>query len=113
MQLEPPGEELRIMIVEDEPADVVLIHHELRRGKVAFRCKRVETQEDFVHQLEKNPPDLILSDHGLPHFDGFTALKLAKDRCPDVPFIFVTGSLGEQVAIETLKSGATDYVLKD
>src|ERR1051325_3923538 len=109
MPLEISDSALRILVVEDEPADVVLIHNELRRANLAFRCKRVENRDDFLHQLSHNRPDLILSDHGLPHFDGFAALRLAKEHCPDVPFIFVTGSLGEQVAIETLKSGATDY----
>jgi PAS domain S-box-containing protein len=63
--------------------------------------------------LEKKPPDLILSDHGLPSFDGFAALQIAKEQCPDTPFIFVTNSRGEETAIETFESGATDYVLKN
>jgi PAS domain S-box-containing protein len=72
----------------------------------------VETREAFTRELEHDPPDLILSDHGLPCFDGFTALAIAREKCPYVPFIFVASSLGEQVAIETFESGATDYVLK-
>lgn len=107
------SKEIRILILEDVPADVVRINHELRRGGLSFRSKRVETKADFLRELQHNPPDIILSDHGLPSFDGFTALAIAKDQCPDVPFIFVTGSLGEQGAVETLKSGATDYVLKN
>ena len=79
---------------------------------MSFRSKRVDTQEAFVHELEHNRPDVILSDHGLPSFDGFMALTIAREKCPDVPFIFVTGRLGEQIAIETLRNGATDYVLK-
>src|SRR6266481_1957010 len=89
-----------------------MINHELRKGGLLFRAKRVETKEDFMHQLEEYPPDLILSDHGLPSFDGFTALALAGDKCPDVPFIFVTSALGEELTIATFESGATDYVLK-
>ncbi len=61
-----------------------------------FRSKRVDTKQAFLRELECNPPDLILSDQGLPSFDGFTALAVARDRCPEVPFIFVTGSLGEK-----------------
>lgn len=105
--------EIQILIVEDMPADVVLINHELRKGGLLFRSKRVTTREEFVRALEGTPPDLILSDHGLPQFDGFTALAIARERVPDVPFLFVTGSMGEEVAIESLRKGATDYVLKN
>ena len=79
---------------------------------MSFRSKRVDTQEGFVYELEHNPPDVILSDHCLPSFDGFMALNIARRLCPEVPFIFVTGRVGEQIAIETLRNGATDYVLK-
>ena len=79
---------------------------------MTFRSKRVDTEEAFLHELEHNRPDVILSDHGLPSFDGFMALTIAREKCPEIPFIFVTGKLGEQIAIETLRNGATDYVLK-
>ena len=102
----------KILIVEDVASDVIHINHELRKGGLSFRSRRVETKEAFLEEIQQNPPDLVLSDHGLPQFDGFTALALARDQCPDVPFIFVTGSRGEEVAIETFESGATDYVLK-
>src|SRR5207249_937070 len=82
------------------------------RGGLNFEAKRVDTREHFLNNLQNDPPDLILSDHGLPAFDGFSALVLAKKTAPDVPFIFVTGSLGEETAVKALKSGATDYVLK-
>jgi len=105
--------EMRILVLEDVPADVVLINHELRRAHVNFRSQRVETREAFLHQLEHFKPDVILSDHGLPNFDGFTALAIARDKCPDVPFIFVTSAMGEDFTIQTFESGATDYVLKN
>ncbi len=105
--------EVHILILEDVPADVVLINHELRRAHLPFRTKRVDTREDFLCQLEHHAPDVILSDHGLPAFDGFTALAIARDKCPDVPFIFVTSARGEQFTIQTFESGATDYVLKN
>src|SRR6266404_7927838 len=104
--------EIRILILEDVPADVVMINHELRNAHLNFRCKRVDTRNEFLNELEHNCPDVILSDHGLPGFDGFTALAMAMDKCPDVPFIFVTSALGEELTIETFESGATDYVLK-
>lgn len=107
------SKEIRILILEDVAADVVRINHELRQAGMNFRSKRVDTRADFLHELGHNPPDVILSDHGLPSFDGFAALALARDQCPNVPFIFVSGSQGEIVALETFRSGATDYVLKD
>src|SRR3954467_13941695 len=99
-------------MLEDNPTDSELAGHTLRRGGVKFTATRVETEEDFIRELEKNPPDLILSDYALPGFDGYAALDIAKKRAPNIPFIFVTGTMGEEVAIETLKNGATDYVLK-
>lgn len=104
--------ELNFLIIEDVSADVVLINHELRKGGLSFRSKRVASRSEFIRELHQETPDLILSDHGLPEFDGFTALSIARKICPGVPFIFVTGSMGEEVAIESLKGGATDYVLK-
>jgi len=105
--------ELQILVVEDMPADVVLINRELRKGGLAFRVHLATTDREFLRNLRNGSPDLILSDHDLRSFNGFSALELAKKHCPDVPFVFVTGSLGEQVAIESLRNGATDYVLKD
>ena len=104
--------EIRILYVEDVPADVVIVNHELRKAGLAFCSRRVDTKDAFLSELRTNPPDLILSDHGLPCFDGFTALAIARDRCPDVPFIFVTSSLGEETTIATFEGGATDYILK-
>jgi len=104
--------EIHILMLEDNPTDSELAGHTLRRGGVKFTATRVETEHDFICELDKNPPDLILSDYALPGFDGYAALDIAKKRAPHIPFIFVTGTMGEEVAIETLKSGATDYVLK-
>jgi len=103
---------VRILILEDDSRDARLMQDELERGGLNFEAKRVDTREHFLNNLQNDPPDLILSDHGLPAFDGFSALVLAKKTAPDVPFIFVTGSLGEETAVKALKSGATDYVLK-
>lgn len=100
-------------MLEDTATDVVLINHELRRAGLQFQTKRVETKKDFLRELEHNAPDAILSDHGLPAFDGFAALAIARDKAPDTPFIFVTNARGEALAIDSLRSGATDYVLKE
>ncbi|HWP93224.1 MAG TPA: response regulator [Thermodesulfobacteriota bacterium] len=105
--------ELRILILEDNPSDAELVLRELRKGNLAFTSKQVDTKETFLKELSEFTPDLILSDYSLPSFDGLSALKIVKESYTELPFIFVTGSLGEERAIETLKSGATDYVLKD
>ncbi len=103
---------LRILHLEDSEADAVLVSHELERAGLQVSSQRVVTREDFSREIDEHRPDVILSDHGLPNFDGFTALRLAKERCPDVPFIFVAESLYGESALETLKNGASDYILK-
>ncbi|MDB6111367.1 MAG: Response regulator receiver sensor signal transduction histidine kinase [Pedosphaera sp.] len=104
--------QIQILMVEDDPADAELVKYALRKDGLAFIIERVETSEDFLRAMAADAPDVILSDYALPTFDGYSALALAQKMLPDVPFIFVTGTLGEEVAIETLKNGATDYVLK-
>src|SRR5438093_868441 len=104
--------DLHILLLEDNPIDAELIDHALSAGGFVFAARRVEKKADFLQELEKRPLDVILSDYALPSFDGLTALAIAREKCPDVPFIFVTGTMGEEVAIETLKNGATDYILK-
>jgi len=104
---------VRILILENTPGQAELMEQELDKGKLSFSTKRVETKEAFVKALEEYRPHLILADYSLPSWDGLLALALAKKRCPDVPFIFVSGAIGEDKAVETLKKGATDYVLKN
>jgi signal transduction histidine kinase len=99
-------------MVEDEAGDAQLAEHVLRKGGFDFAFKCVDSETTFVKELKNFRPSLILSDHGLCAFDGFSALSIAQDQCPDVPFIFVTGSLGEEMATKALKSGASDFVLK-
>jgi PAS domain S-box-containing protein len=107
-----PGAQLRILSLEDDPKDAELIQALLEAEKITCEMRRVETEAEFVDALGQGDVDLILADYTLPSFDGVSALKLALQKCPDVPFIFVSGTLGEEVAIEALKVGATDYVLK-
>ena len=104
---------LRILILEDLPSDAELMVYELRQAEIAHAYRRVADREHFVAALAEDWPDLILSDFHLPNFDGLEALTLAQATCPDTPFIFVSGVMGEEVAIDALKRGATDYVLKD
>jgi signal transduction histidine kinase len=99
-------------MLEDDAADAELTKFALRKGGVHFSVSRVQTKQEYVQELQDRPPALILSDYSLPGFNGHDALEIAREYCPETPFIFVTGTMGEEVAIETLKSGATDYVLK-
>ena len=104
--------ELRILHLEDNDNDALLIQAALQRNE--FRCEidRVDTREDFITGLERGGYDIIFSDFSLPNFNGLAALELAREKRPDIPFIFVSGTIGEDMAIDALKSGATDYVLK-
>ncbi|MGB9979636.1 histidine kinase dimerization/phosphoacceptor domain -containing protein [Methanobacterium sp.] len=106
-------EELKILILEDVAFDAELIEYELRREGVKFLSKRVETKENFIGELEGLKPDLILADHSLPKFDGLSALKIANKECPYTPFLFVSGKIGEEFAVNALKEGATDYIFKN
>jgi light-regulated signal transduction histidine kinase (bacteriophytochrome) len=99
-------------MVEDEAGDAQLAERVLRKSGFDFAFKRVDSEDAFVKELKDFRPSVILSDHGLCAFDGFSALALAQDACPDVPFIFVTGSLGEEMATRALKNGAADFILK-
>ena len=103
---------LRILSLEDDPADTELIQATLDGEGIACNVTRVESRSAFLACLEEGGIDLILADYTLPSFDGLSALRLAAEILPDIPFIFVSGTLGEDVATEALKIGATDYVLK-
>jgi len=103
---------LRILSIEDDPKDTELIQDLLETEGIACEVTRVDTEALLRVLLKQGGIDLILADYSLPSFDGISALKLSTKACADVPFIFVSGTLGEEVAIEALKIGATDYVLK-
>src|ERR1700726_2176862 len=107
--MQPP---LRILSLEDDPKDAELVQETLESDGISCQITRVETETDFIAWLERGSFDLILADYTLPSFDGLSALKIARQGWPHVPFIFVSGTLGEEVAIEALKTGATDYVFK-
>jgi len=101
-----------ILLLEDNPRDAELVEYALKRGGPGFKVEKVDSKRAYLRRLELRVPDLILADFALPTIDGYTALAIARKKCPGVPFIFVSGTLGEETAIETLKKGATDYVLK-
>ena len=104
---------LRILILEDEPSDAELEQRLLKRAGLDFAAVVVNTEEAFVRQLAAFHPEVILSDLSLPGYSGENALKLTKERYPHIPFIFLSGVLGDEAAVELLRQGATDYVLKD
>ena len=106
-------EGLKILLLEDEPIDAELATRALHKAGIEFSPLRVETRDAFVAALKDFRPDIVLADYRLPTFDGLEALAIAVEQAPDVPFIFVSGAMGEEFAIETLHQGAADYVIKD
>ncbi len=104
---------LRVLHLEDNPDDAKLIEVRLAAEGIACAIARVETRDAFLAALEEGGFELILADYALPSFDGLSAFALARERRPEVPFIFVSGTIGEEAAIEALKQGVTDYVLKE
>ena len=103
---------IRLLVVEDNPADAELEIRELKRGGLRVEHRLVDTEAGLRRELAEFAPRLILSDFSMPRFDGMSALAVTKEVDPDLPFIFVSGTLGEDYAIRALKNGATDYVLK-
>jgi PAS domain S-box-containing protein len=109
VSMRPP---LRILSLEDDPKDAELVEETLASDGITCEITRVETEADFIASLERGNFDVILADYTLPSFDGLSALNIARQDRPHIPFIFVSGTLDEEVAIEALKNGATDYVFK-
>ncbi len=103
---------LHILLLEDSDMDAELLQSHLQRAGLAYQLQRVWTRDAFIAALDTQQHDIILADYVLPAFDGMSALAIAHDRRPETPFIFVSGTLGEEIAIESLKRGATDYVVK-
>lgn len=103
---------LRILLVEDSLLDVCLIEHGLKTAALSFELVQVETADELRRELDASQPDIVLSDHGFPSFDGFTALSIVREKSPDVPFIFVSGSNDPATVFKMYEQGATDYVSK-
>ncbi|MFZ4774270.1 MAG: hybrid sensor histidine kinase/response regulator [Terrimicrobiaceae bacterium] len=104
---------LSILHLEDDPVDAALIQDWLTRDSIDCAIRRVGKRSDFIEALKNGNIDLILADYSLPAFNGIEALEIVKAQWPEIPFILVSGVLGEEVAVESLKKGATDYILKD
>lgn len=106
------AEALRVLIVEDSEEDALLLAHELKKGGYDLLYERVDTPEGMAAALEKKSWDIIISDYVMPRFSGLNALKLKQEMMPDLPFIVVSGQIGEDVAVEAMKAGAQDYIMK-
>ncbi|HEX7138019.1 MAG TPA: ATP-binding protein [Vicinamibacterales bacterium] len=104
---------LKVLLVEDTDSDAELVERALRRGGLEFEMRRVETEKPFRAELDAWKPDVVLADYKLPQFDGLSALRIAQTHDPELPFLVVSGTLGDEKAVEVLRLGATDYVLKD
>src|SRR6185295_6171679 len=111
MRQEKP-ERIRVLLIEDVAADAEIEVRELRRAGMGVDHRRVDTEDGFRREMDQFLPHVIISDFSMPHFDGMAALALARDLRPEIPFLFVSGTIGEEYAIRALKNGATDYVLK-
>ena len=116
--MSPKVDELRetkvgILLVEDNADDAFFILSELKKSGIAHVARTVSQREQFVSALAEFKPDLVLSDYKLPEFAELEPLRLVRERSPELPFILVTGALGEELSVEVIKEGATDYILKD
>jgi DNA-binding NtrC family response regulator len=103
---------LNILMAEDSQDDAELILRELRRAGYLPKWKRVETEPEFLAEIQ-NAPDIVLSDFSMPQFSGLRAVELLQESGLNIPFILISGTVGEDVAVEAMKHGATDYLLKD
>jgi CheY-like chemotaxis protein len=106
------SQQFRVLMVEDNASDAELIVRELKRAGMRCDAHRVETAAEFRREVDEYQPHVILSDFSMPKFDGMEALAIAKRSHPEIPFIFVSGTIGEENAVRALQSGAVDYVLK-
>lgn len=104
---------LKILILEDTISDADLLIRELKKSELNFIFEIAQTREAFINLLDEFNPDLILSDFNLPSFDGLNAFQIKQEKNPDIPFIIVSGAIGEEKAVELIKNGVTDYAQKD
>jgi len=105
--------ELKILILEDNPHDVDLLHRELKKSGLSFTSRVVQSRGEYENAINNFAPDIILSDYSLPAFDAVTAFRIKQDLSPYIPFIIVSGIIGEENAVELIKEGVTDYTPKD
>ena len=117
MQSKQSSKDLKILLLEDNDDDADLIQRELRSGGIAFTSRVVDTRDDFIEGIHKFEPDIIISDHSMPRFNSAEALRIYKTHLKEqnrsAPFILVTGTISEEFAVQCIKDGADDYILKD
>lgn len=106
-------QDLTVLFVEDNPDDVELAELWLKKNGFTLSFQVIDTEEELRNSLAERPPQIILCDYSMPNFDGMTALRIARELVPDIPFIFLSGTIGEERAIQAIHNGATDYVLKN
>ena len=106
------AEKIKVLILEDIPVDAELVEREFKKTFKNYSLLVTDNEKGFIEALKNYKPDLILSDYNLPHFNGMEAIKLTKEISPLIPVIIVTGSLNKELAVECIKAGAKDYVLK-
>jgi PAS domain S-box-containing protein len=104
---------IRILIAEHDPVDLELLHYELQAGKIIYESEVVQNEQDYINALKNFIPDIILADYTFPSFDGCGAFKIKEKIAPGIPFIIVSGTIGEEKSVELIKTGVTDCVLKD
>jgi two-component system cell cycle sensor histidine kinase/response regulator CckA len=109
---ERPMNSYPILHLEDNPIDAMVVHSHLASSGLSFEILQVETELDYISALENESFALILADYTLPTFNGLSALRMAREKCRNTPFIVISGTIGDDLAVETLNQGATDYVLK-
>src|SRR2546422_5845835 len=107
------SEPLRILLVEDSEDDAALLLRELHRGGYEPTVERVDAAPDMEAALQQGPWDLVVSDYSLPHFSGLDALAVLQSTGLDLPFIIVSGAIGEETAVSAMKAGVHDYIMKD
>ena len=107
------SQKIKILHLEDSESDAELVEYELHKGNVQFEKRVVDNKEEYETMLSDFKPDIILSDHSMPAFNSFRALEILKERKLDIPFILVTATVSEEFAVNIMKQGAADYVLKD
>ena len=108
----PQDESLKILMLEDIPIDAEMIERELQNANIEHHTRRVASKNRFLKELETSSPDVVLADYSLPQFSGLEALKIVREKGDRIPFILVTGMKNEEIAVECLKEGADDYILK-
>src|SRR5438477_5561491 len=107
------AEPIKILLAEDSESDAELIQLELKRGGLDFQSRRVQTEADFRRELDEFQPHLVISDFSMPQFSGPSALAIAREARGGLPFIVISGTIGENVAVDMMKAGADDYVMKN